>query len=392
MAPAVCRRALTIAARNWLWGSITFTLPSGHEIPIRGAEPGPNARVFIRDLRCLRRVMTAADIGFAEGYLAGEWDTPDLISVLESVSLNFDRLSQLANGAAWKRVVNYVVHLLRVNTPAGARRNIHAHYDLGNAFYARWLDSGMTYSAAWFGADDETLEQAHRNKYVALATRMDLKPGHRVLELGCGWGGFAEFAALELDVHVTAVTISRAQYEFAKRRLFEAGLADRVDVRLADYRDIEGDFDRVASIEMFEAVGERYWPAYFESIRARLKPGGLAGLQVITIRDELFEHYRGRADFIQKYVFPGGMLPSEARLREETERAGLDWRGAVRFGEHYAHTLHLWRERFEAQRTQIASLGFDERFYRLWRFYLSYCEAGFRTGRTNVVQLVLAKP
>src|SRR5579872_168632 len=207
-APAVCRKALAIAARNWLWGSITITLPSGHEIAIRGAEPGPNGRVFIRDLGCLRRVMMAADIGFAEGYLAGEWDTPDLITALEGVSLNFDRLNQLANGAAWKRLLNYAVHLIQANTPAGSRRNIHAHYDLGNAFYGRWLDSGMTYSSAWFERDDETLEQAQRNKYVALATRMELQPGQRLLELGCGWGGFAEFAALERGVHVTAVTIS----------------------------------------------------------------------------------------------------------------------------------------------------------------------------------------
>jgi cyclopropane-fatty-acyl-phospholipid synthase len=250
----------------------------------------------------------------------------------------------------------------------------------------------MTYSSAKYATPGQTLTAAQRNKYAALATRLELKAGHRLLELGCGWGGFAEFAARELDVHVTAVTISRAQYEFAKRRLFEAGLADRADVRLIDYRDVEGVFDRVVSIEMFEAVGERYWPAYFESLRARLRPGGLAGLQIITIRDELFEHYRGRADFIQKHVFPGGMLPSEARLREEIGRAKLDWRGAVRFGQHYARTLHLWRERFEAQHSEIASLGFDARFHRLWRFYLSYCEAGFRTRRTDVVQLVLAKP
>jgi cyclopropane-fatty-acyl-phospholipid synthase len=218
---------------------------------------------------------------------------------------------------------------------------------------------------------------------------MRLEPGHHVLEIGCGWGGFVEFAAREVGARVTGVTISREQYNFAKKRLLERGLAEKADVRLVDYRDVDGQFDRVASIEMFEAVGERYWPAYFDKIRDVLVPGGRAGLQIITIRDEFFDHYRRRADFIQKYVFPGGMLASETRLRKETDRAGLEWRGVARFGQHYAETLRQWADRFEIAWDDVRSLGFDERFRRLWRFYLSYCEAGFRTGRTNVVQLSL---
>jgi cyclopropane-fatty-acyl-phospholipid synthase len=282
-------------------------------------------------------------------------------------------------------------HLTRGNTRRGARRNIHAHYDLGNAFYSRWLDPTMTYSSARYERPDQPLADAQRAKYRSLAEGMGLEARHHVLEIGCGWGGFAEFAARDVGAQVTAITISQEQYDFARRRMFEQGLAERTEIRLVDYRDVEGGFDRVASIEMFEAVGERYWPAYFGKIREVLAPGGRAGLQIITIRDELFETYRSRADFIQKYVFPGGMLPSEARLRAETERAALTWTGLTRFGRDYADTLAEWGRRFEAAWEEIRELGFDERFRRLWRFYLSYCEAGFRTERTNVVQLSLAK-
>jgi cyclopropane-fatty-acyl-phospholipid synthase len=391
-APAVFRAALRIAARNWLWGSITFTLPSGREIPIQGSQPGPAARVVVNDFRCMRRVMAAGDIGFAEGFMAGEWDTPDLTAVLESASLNFDRLSSLVTGNPLSRAVNYLAHMLRSNTRGGSRRNIHAHYDLGNAFYERWLDPTMTYSSAWFEREGQSLDAAQRNKYAELARGMGLQPGHHVLEIGCGWGGFAEFAAREVGAQVTGVTISREQYDFAKKRMFDNGLAEKADIRLIDYRDVKGQFDRIASIEMFEAVGERYWPAYFDKIRDALTPGGRAGLQIITIRDEFFDEYRRRADFIQKYVFPGGMLGSEKRLRQETDRAGLEWANIARFGQSYAETLRLWGERFEAAWAEVAPLGFDERFRKLWRFYLSYCEAGFRSGRTNVVQLTLAKP
>ncbi|HUO11635.1 MAG TPA: cyclopropane-fatty-acyl-phospholipid synthase family protein, partial [Caulobacteraceae bacterium] len=245
--------------------------------------------------------------------------------------------------------------------------------------------------AARYERPGESLNEAQHNKYASLARRLELGPDHHVLEIGCGWGGFAEFAAREVGARVTGITISPAQYEFAKKRLYDLGLAERADIRLIDYRDVEGQFDRVASIEMFEAVGEAYWPTYFRKIRDVLSPGGRAGLQIITIRDELFAQYRRRADFIQKYVFPGGMLPSEKRLKEETARAGLEWRDVVRFGQNYADTLAEWRGRFEAAWDDIKGLGFDERFRRLWRFYLGYCEAGFRTERTNVVQLSLTR-
>ena len=390
-APAAFRTAVSIASQNWEFGSLTFVLPSGAEIPIRGQAPGPDGRLIVRDFRFVSRVLASGDIGFGEGYIAGEWDTPDLSVLLEALTINLDGLSRLMDGNPLVRIINFLAHLFHRNSRAGSRRNIEAHYDLGNAFYSRWLDPGMTYSSARYAAPGQDLAAAQSHKYASLARAVDLRPGMTVLEIGCGWGGFAEYAAREVGARVTGVTISPAQAEFARKRLFDQGLADRAEIRLMDYRDVAGQFDAVASIEMFEAVGEQYWPAYFGKVRDVLSPGSRAGLQIITIRDELFPVYRSRADFIQKYVFPGGMLPSEARLREETDRAGLEWRDMVRFGQCYADTLAEWTRRFEGAWEDIKDLGFDERFRRLWRFYLGYCEAGFRTERTNVVQLSLAR-
>jgi len=390
-APATFRTVVKIAADNWAYGRLVFVLPSGRELAIEGREPGPEARLIVNDFRFVQRVLAAGDIGFGEGFMAGEWDTPDLSALLEAFTANLDRIQRLLEGGVFVRTLNFLAHVLNRNSRAGSKRNILAHYDLGNAFYSRWLDPSMTYSSARFERPDQPLSEAQRNKYASLARQIGLGPDNHVLEIGCGWGGFAEFAAGEVGARVTGITISPSQYEFAKQRMFEQGLAERADIRLVDYRDVQGQFDRVASIEMFEAVGEEYWPAYFAKIRDVLSPGGRAGLQIITIRDELFAHYRRRADFIQKYVFPGGMLPSEMRLKEETARAGLEWRGIVRFGQNYADTLAEWARRFEGAWDDIRSLGFDERFRRLWRFYLGYCEAGFRTERTNVVQLSLTK-
>ncbi len=390
-APAAFRSVVAIASENWEVGTLTFILPSGREIFIEGQRPGPNARLIVNNFHFVDRVFESGDIGFGEGFMAGEWDTPDLSAVLEAFTANLDRIHRLVDGKPLIRALNFLSLLFHRNSRKGARRNIEAHYDLGNAFYSRWLDPSMTYSSARYERPGQSLSEAQRNKYASLAREIELQPDHTVLEIGCGWGGFAEFAAKEVGARVTGVTISPAQYEFARKRMFDLGLADRADIRLIDYRDVEGQFDRVASIEMFEAVGEEYWPAYFGKVRDVLSPGGRAGLQIITIRDELFSVYRSRADFIQKYIFPGGMLPSEARLREETERAGLEWRNIVRFGQNYADTLAEWAGRFEGAWDDIKGMGFDERFRRLWRFYLSYCEAGFRTERTNVVQLSLSR-
>lgn len=382
---------MRLLAAGWTTGRLTVSLPDGATHHLEGREPGRAAVLRISDWRCIRRTIVGGDIGFAEGYMAGEWDSPHLAALLEAFADNYDRLSRLVDGNPLLNALNRLGHRLNRNSRRGARRNIHAHYDLGNEFYSQWLDGSMTYSAARFSGPEESLEQAQRAKYARLASIMDLRRDQSVLEIGCGWGGFAEYAAREIGARVTAITISREQHDFARRRIHEAGLADRVDIRLVDYRDVEGRFDRVASIEMFEAVGEEYWADYFRTLRRVLAPGGRAGLQIITIRDALFEGYRRRPDFIQKYVFPGGMLPSEPRLAPVIAGAGLDWATTERFGQDYAATLDRWGRRFDHAWPSIAAGGrFDERFRRLWRFYLAYCEAGFRSGRTDVIQIGLS--
>ncbi|MCR5878903.1 cyclopropane-fatty-acyl-phospholipid synthase family protein [Phenylobacterium sp. J367] len=388
--PRRFRWAVRLLDQHWSHGGLLFVLPDGAQIHIGSDGPEPPAIIRVRNFRFMARVAASGDIGFAEGYMAGEWDTPDLARLLEVLAMNFDELSRLIRGAPSVRLIEWVRHALRRNTRRGSRRNIEAHYDLGEAFYKAWLDPSMTYSSALYLDGRETLQAAQENKYRSLARAIGLQPGHTVLEIGCGWGGFAEYAARDVGARVTAVTISRDQFDYARRRLFEAGLADRADVRLLDYRDIRGAYDRVVSIEMFEAVGESYWPTYFSKLRESLKPGGLAGLQIISIRDDLYDAYRSQTDFIQKYVFPGGALPSEARLRVATADAGLSVVEMRRFGADYARTLAEWTSRFEAAWQQVSDLGFDERFRKLWRFYLAYCRAGFSTGRTDVVQCVLA--
>ncbi|HST92898.1 MAG TPA: cyclopropane-fatty-acyl-phospholipid synthase family protein [Brevundimonas sp.] len=384
---------LRLLASNWTFGRLTVQLPNGEIHQLTGDRPGVSATLDVRDYRFAGRVLASGDIGFAEGYMAGEWETPQLATLLEAVAENYDHIRRVVDGNPLMRLVNRLAHRRRRNSRAGSRKNIHAHYDLGNAFYAAWLDPSMTYSSARFTEPAIGLEAAQHDKYASLARMMELQSGHSVLEIGCGWGGFAEFAAKEIGARVTGVTISREQHDFARKRLFEAGLAERADIQLIDYRDIEGRFDRVASIEMFEAVGREYWPVYFRKIHDVLVPGGRAGFQIITIDDALFDDYNSRPDFIQKYVFPGGMLPSEERLAPVVDRAGLRWSGVERFGPDYGETLKLWDQRFQGSWADIRRMGgFDERFRRLWRFYLAYCEAGFRSGRTDVIQLVLDRP
>lgn len=382
-----------LLSANWRVGALTLRLPNHATHQLKGAEPGPHGELVIHDYRFARRVLRAGDIGFAEGYMAGEWDSPNLAALLEALVRNQEGITRLFHGQAIANAVNWVRHKLNRNSREGARKNIHAHYDLGNAFYETWLDRTMTYSSARFDHPAETLEAAQARKYRTLAEAMDLRAGHHVLEIGCGWGGFAEYAAGEVGARVTGITISHQQFEYARRRMADRGLADRVDIRLVDYRDVEGTFDRVASIEMFEAVGEEYWPTYFGKIREVLAPAGRAALQIITIQDAVFPRYRRRTDFIQKYIFPGGMLPSEAALKPVVAAAGLGWGEVARFGQSYADTLHRWDQRFQAAWEEIRQMaGFDERFRKLWRFYLGYCEAGFRTGRTDVIQLALTRP
>lgn len=384
-------KAVMLALLNIKGGAIDVTTPSGETLRFGDDDRAPIALV-VKDYRFANRVLKNGDIGFAEAWMAHEWETSDLSGLLTLLADNVERFKRLLTGNFFGKTVNWIRHLSRDNTREGSRRNIHEHYDLGNRFYEAWLDPSMTYSSARFDATVADLEAGQRAKYKALAEHLDLKPGDHVLEIGCGWGGFAEFAAREYGVRVTGITISEEQLAYAKARMERAGLADRVDIRIQDYRDVEGQFDKVASIEMFEAVGERHWATYFSKIADVLKPGGRAALQIITIKNDLFDSYRKRADFIQRYVFPGGMLASVERLKEETAKAGLAWRKAEAFGQSYAVTLAEWSRRFQAKWQDIRAMGFDERFKQLWLFYLSYCEAGFRTGRTDVVQLELAKP
>jgi cyclopropane-fatty-acyl-phospholipid synthase len=374
-------------------GQVYVSLPDGRAITFKGAKPGKVATLLIQDFAFIKRVLSQGDIGFAEGLMAGEWDTPDLAALLEVFCDNLDLMPTLMlGGPLWMAINKFRHKFLKKNTKSGSRKNILAHYDLGNGFYSRWLDSSMTYSSAVYENEGQDLTTAQMNKYRALAQKVDLKPGQRVLEIGCGWGGFAEFAAREYGAHVTGVTISNEQHNYAKARLEEAGLSHLSDIQLIDYRDIQGEFDAVVSIEMFEAVGEQYWATYFDKVNAVLKPGGKAALQIITIDERLFDEYRSRADFIQSYVFPGGMLPTVTRLQKEVERAGLIWGHAAAFGLSYADTLAVWAKNFLAEWLHIRELGFDERFRQLWRFYLAYCEAGFRTGRIDVGHFSMAKP
>jgi cyclopropane-fatty-acyl-phospholipid synthase len=384
-------KAVLLALLSIRGGAIDMTMPTGETLRFGDDDRAPIA-MRVKDYRFANRVLKNGDIGFAEAWMAHEWETSDLSALLTLFANNIERFKRVFEGGFFGKALNWLRHLSRDNTREGSRRNIYEHYDLGNRFYEAWLDPSMTYSSARFDASVSDLEAGQRAKYKALAEHLDLKPGDHVLEIGCGWGGFAEFAAREYGARVTGITISQEQLAYAKARMERAGLSDRVDIRIQDYRDVEGQFDKVASIEMFEAVGERHWATYFGKIADVLKPGGRAALQIITIKHDLFEAYRKRADFIQRYVFPGGMLASVERLKEETAKAGLAWHKVEAFGQSYAVTLAEWSRRFEAKWHDIRALGFDERFKQLWLFYLSYCEAGFRTGRTDVVQLELAKP
>ncbi|HIG22080.1 cyclopropane-fatty-acyl-phospholipid synthase family protein [Henriciella sp.] len=372
-------------------GSLRFNLPDGRSVLFDQGRPGPHAVVDVHEFGFAKRALAGGDIGFAESYMDGEWSTPDLTAVLEYFSENFEAAGKLAVGGSLVRGINKLRHFFNRNSRAGARRNIMAHYDLGNDFYSAWLDETMTYSSAMFDKPNLSLEQAQVAKYKGIADQLSAGPDSELLEIGCGWGGFAEYAAKARGSKVTCLTISEAQRDYAAARMQREGLSDRVEIRLEDYRDHQGKYDGVASIEMFEAVGEAYWPSYFEKVRESLKDDAKAALQIITIDDRLFRRYRKRTDFIQRYIFPGGMLPSEVALRESLSNAGLRFDAVHYFGQDYARTLKLWADRFEEAWDKIQTFGFDERFRRLWRFYLSYCEAGFGNGRINVGQFQLSR-
>jgi cyclopropane-fatty-acyl-phospholipid synthase len=372
-------------------GALTATLPNGARYLFEGSKPGPAAEFVINDLGFAKRLFEGGDIGLAEAYMAGEWETPDLQAFLYLFCVNHAAVATLLPGRPMMKLFQRFRHWLNRNTKSGSKRNIHAHYDLGNAFYREWLDRTMTYSSALYAPGDNDLASAQTRKYRALAEAGGFKAGEHVLEIGCGWGGFAEFAASEIGCRVTCLTISQEQYNWAVDRIARAGLSDKVTIKLQDYRDETGVYDRIASIEMFEAVGEQYWPDYFDQLRDRLKPGGTAALQIITIQERFWEGYRTEIDFIRRYIFPGGMLPTPSRLDELAAERGMVRTAERIFGHDYARTLDDWRDTFRQVWPRLVPLGFDERFRRLWEYYFAYCAAGFRSENIDVRQIVYAR-
>ncbi len=372
-------------------GGIDATLPDGSRRLLGGRSPGPMPVVQLHSWRALVRLVTSGSLGWYKAWERGEWSSPDPVPLFDLFMRNGESLGNVARAKGLFRAMNWLAHRLRRNDKGRARRNIEHHYDLGNDFYAAWLDPGMTYSSAIFAepiSADESLQAAKERKVRLLLDRLMLQPGQRLLEIGCGWGGLAEIAARDYGVEVTALTLSEEQQAYAERRL--AGLPVRIE--FIDYRDAQGSYDAVASVEMVEAVGQEYWPAYLGTIARLLKPGGRAALQLISIREPLFPRYAASADFIQTYVFPGGMLLSEDRFRRIAEEQGLSWSDRRGFGLHYAETLRRWREGYDAAVAEgRLPAGFDEPFHRLWRYYLMYCEGGFRGGGIDVAQVTLVK-
>ena len=394
-APSAARATLKLLLRL-KHGTLTVKLPNG-SVQRFGNGQAPQASLHLLNWNVCSAALKSGDIGFAESYIAGDWTTPHLTDLLQVFIVNRKEVEDVIYGTWLGRFAYRIKHLLNRNTKTNSQKNIHAHYDLGNAFYELWLDGTMNYSSAIFETPETSMKDAQHAK-VRRALRMaQVRPGDRVLEIGCGWGALAEKATKEFDATVVGVTLSTEQLEWANKRMQREGVVEKADLRLQDYRDIgkttqDAPFDAICSIEMVEAVGREYWPEYFQTIHRLLKPGGHACIQSIVISDDLFERYLTSTDFIQQYVFPGGCLPCPKAFREQVAAAGLILVDEFCFGQDYARTLQLWREQFAAQQAHVLQLGFDERFIRIWEFYLSYCEAAFLESNTDVVQYTLRKP
>jgi cyclopropane-fatty-acyl-phospholipid synthase len=393
-APAAARAVLAMLDQL-RHGTLELQLPDG---AMRHFGQGqPHATMRIHDWSTLGRALKSGDIGFAEGYIAAEWDSPDVTALLELLIANREVLEGVLYGSWWGSLLYRAKHLLQRNSRRGSKKNIHAHYDLGNDFYRQWLDAGMSYSSAWFNGDlNRSMDQAQHAKMQRALEQAGVTQGSRVLEIGCGWGGLAEVAARDFGARVTGVTLSREQLRWAQQRLADAGLAAQCDLRFQDYRDLAPEFqarpfDAVVSIEMFEAVGQEYWASYFDTLQRCLKPGGRACIQTITIRDDLFERYSRSTDFIQQYIFPGGLLPSQSGFEAQARSAGFAVERVLAFGTDYAETLRRWRGDFLQRAQEVQAQGFDARFMRIWEFYLAYCEAAFTRGNTNVLQFTLRR-
>ncbi|WP_237152069.1 SAM-dependent methyltransferase [Oryzibacter oryziterrae] len=383
---AFVRRMMAHVSR----GRLTVLLPDGTRLVAAGRQAGRDAELHILNWRAINRLLTSGDIGFAESYVDGDWETTDLVALLSLLADNLDGLNSLAEASLPMRLFQRLTMLLRRNSRTGSRRNIMAHYDLGNDFFASWLDERLIYSSALYEAGDD-LATAQQRKLERIADMLALDGRQSVLEIGCGWGGLAAHLAGSGAARVDGITLSPAQLAFARQAVAAQGVSEAVRLDLCDYRDVAASYDRVVSIEMFEAVGQAYWPVYFDKVRQSLNPDGRAVLQVISIADDRFEHYRTHPDMIQTLVFPGGMLPSKSAFAEGASRAGLAIRERLDFGLSYAETLAAWRRNFDAAAPRVATLGYSPAFRRLWSYYLAYCEAGFRTGQIDVSLYVLER-
>lgn len=398
-APAKARKTTTRKHRYWRkvleklrYGELHMQFDDGAEISALAPEAGPSATIAIHNpAKLLWKLVHSGDLGFGEAYMKGYWSTPDLSQLLYLLCMNLGQLETQEKKPWAMRALHRWQHALNRNSLSGSRRNIMRHYDLGNDFYRRWLDNTMSYSSAIYH-DSLELEAAQNYKYKRLFDQLEARPGDEILEIGCGWGGFMEYAA-QRGCRVTGITLSPSQRDYALERLQKAGVADRVEVRLQDYRDLNQQFDHVVSIEMFEAVGREWWGRYFEVVNNSLRPGGRAALQIITIDEQYFDEYvEAAGGFIQKYIFPGGMLPTSAHLLQHASDAGLEGLSLEAFGTHYADTLAEWRDNFNAEQGWLETHGYDQRFQRMWNYYLAFCEAGFRDERLDLMHLQLLKP
>jgi cyclopropane-fatty-acyl-phospholipid synthase len=392
----IAARILLQLLKHLKHGHLTVSLPdkSRHEFGDLASET--RALIELHDYSMCAEVMTGGDVAFGETYFNGKWDTPDLVQLLSLLAKNQQALMPAFYGRGWKAFLFNLRHLLRANSKKQARKNIEAHYDLGNAFYRLWLDPTMTYSSALFTEGNaQTTVDGQKAKYERILQEIDPAPGAHILEIGCGWGGFAEHATTTRDVRVTGITLSPAQLEYSQKRIAALGLAHKARFELCDYRDAAtrfgASFDGIASIEMFEAVGEKYWSKYFDVVANTLKPGARAAIQVITIQESRFETYRKTSDFIQQYIFPGGMLPSPERFVEKANQSKLTHLASKEFGLDYAETLRRWLTQFDESSHAIAELGYSEKFKKLWRFYLAYCIAGFEARSIDVGQYTFQK-
>ncbi|MDE2648623.1 MAG: cyclopropane-fatty-acyl-phospholipid synthase [Paracoccaceae bacterium] len=373
-------------------GTLDVKLEDGRVFRAQGLLDGPKAEFTVHNDDLFARLIREGDLGFSDAYLDGWWTTPDLQTFMDLMHAENDEVYEGFPGMALVRLYERARFWLQSNSKKQAKKNISYHYDLGNDFYSLWLDKSMTYSSAYFKKDTETLEKAQENKYESIIDQLGVKAGDHILEIGCGWGGFGEYAASKRGLKVTGLTISKEQYDYAVERIKKAGLSSLVEIKLQDYRDEVGVYDGIASIEMFEAVGEKYWPVYFSTVRDRLKPGRNATLQIITLADNRWESYRKSVDFIQKHIFPGGMLPSPTALREQVNNAGLSVKDSIEFGQSYSATLRRWHKTFNAEWDNIVKLGFDSRFKNMWDFYLTSCAGTFLSGYCDVTQITISKP